>query len=416
MKTRVMIVDDSSVVRQVMQDLLAHCHDIEVIATASDPIFAMGKMRVAWPDVIVLDIEMPRMDGITFLRQIMAIRPTPVIICSTLTEKNAGITMEALAAGAVGIITKPSLGVRDFLHDSSDDLIAAIRAAAQARVVRPAHAAEHAPAGAAAFPAFPALTAAPVAVVHEPAAIVHVSAQPLQNAAPGTPFKGIRPLPRTFTDGNHASDHARLSADAVLSAPGLADGYQPATPKIVAIGVSTGGPQALEYVLRGLSPHCPGIVIVQHMPEHFTKSFAQRLNGLSQAEVVEAQHLDLVLPGRVLIAPGGMHVVVKRDGVQYYVEVVNGPLVSRHKPSVDVLFRSVAKAAGRNAVGIIMTGMGDDGARGMKELSDRGAATYAQDEASSVVFGMPKEAIQLGGVGDVISLENISAVIGRYGS
>lgn len=380
MTIKVMIVDDSSVVRQVIQDLLDPCHDITVIATAPDPIFAMAKMRANWPDVIVLDIEMPRMDGITFLRQIMAIRPTPVVICSSLAERSASVTMEALAAGAVGIITKPQLGIRDFLQDSSDDLIAAIRAAAQARLRR-------APSG----PTAPNATGG-----------LSFGNEAERNARHDSIAAGI-------------ADGSRLTADAMLDPPGYLDGLIPVTPKIVAIGASTGGPQALEKVLRDLEEACPGIIIVQHMPEKFTLSFAKRLNAISVIEVKEAEHYDLVLPGRALVAPGGSHMMVKRDGVQYYVEVVNGPLVSRHKPSVDVLFRSVAKAAGKNAVGIIMTGMGDDGARGMKELRDAGASTYAQDESSCVVFGMPKEALLQGGVRDVISLENMSSVINQHG-
>jgi len=377
MTIKVMIVDDSSLVRQVIQDLLEPCHDINVIATAPDPIFAMAKMRANWPDVIVLDIEMPRMDGITFLRQIMAIRPTPVVICSSLAERSAAVTMEALAAGAVGIITKPQLGIRDFLQDSSDDLIAAIRAAAQARLRR--------------TPTAPNMLGG-----------MSFGNEAERNARHDSVAAGI-------------ADGSRLTADAVLDPPGYLDGLIPTTPRIVAIGASTGGPQALEKVLRDLSEECPGIIIVQHMPERFTLSFAKRLNAISAIEVKEAEHYDLVLPGRALVAPGGAHMMVKRDGVQYYVEVVNGPLVSRHKPSVDVLFRSVAKAAGKNAVGIIMTGMGDDGARGMKELHDAGASTHAQDESSCVVFGMPKEALLQGGVSDVVSLENMSSVINQYG-
>ncbi|WP_050470130.1 protein-glutamate methylesterase/protein-glutamine glutaminase [Herbaspirillum chlorophenolicum] len=379
---KVMVVDDSSVVRQLMQELLGATSDIQVVSTASDPIFAMRKMRQEWPDVIVLDIEMPRMDGITFLKQIMALRPTPVIICSTRTDSSAGITMEALAAGAVSIISKPALGVRDFLHDTFDDLANAIRAAAQAHMGHPP------------------------APYTQPAPATAIAAEVRTSKAP----------PREML--HHQGWMGSLqkhSADVVLDAPRGSDVFCPETARIVAIGASTGGPQALELVLGGLSPHCPGVVVVQHMPERFTHSFAERLHKISQVDVKKAVHLDMVIPGRVLIAPGGMHLVVKRDGVQYYVEVINGPLVSRHKPSVDVLFRSVAKAAGSNAVGIIMTGMGDDGARGLKEMADRGANTYAQDERSSVVFGMPKEAIQLGGVHDVISLENISAVIEQYG-
>ena len=382
---KVLVVDDSSVVRQLMQELLGATSDIQVIATASDPIFAMRKMRQEWPDVIVLDIEMPRMDGITFLKQIMALRPTPVIICSTRTDSSAEITMEALAAGAVSIISKPALGVRDFLHDAFDDLASAIRAAAQAHLGQP---------GA------PHVQAAPVPAV---------SLAPLEIRKPKVP-----PREMQHRQGLPGGSQ-KYSADVVLDAPSGSDAFCPPTAKIIAIGASTGGPQALELVLGGLSPNCPGVVVVQHMPERFTHSFAERLHKISPVDVKEAEHLDVVMPGRVLIAPGGMHLVVRRDGVQYYVEVVNGPLVSRHKPSVDVLFRSVAKAAGSNAVGIIMTGMGDDGARGLKEMADCGAHNYAQDERSSVVFGMPKEAIQLGGVHDVISLENISAVIEQYG-
>lgn len=385
MTIKVMIVDDSSVVRQVIQDLIEPCHDISVIATAPDPIFAMAKMRANWPDVIILDIEMPRMDGITFLRQIMAIRPTPVVICSSLAERSASVTMEALAAGAVGIITKPSLGIRDFLQDSSEDLIAAIRAASQARLRR--------------------------------SAVGGVGGSVSSGGSSGGDQVGndIERLLRADTSAGSKPDGVRLSADAILDPPGYLDGLIPVTARIVAIGASTGGPQALEKVLSSVAEGSPGLVIVQHMPEKFTQSFAKRLNSLSGIQVKEAEHHDLVLPGRALVAPGGSHMMVRRDGVQYYVEVVSGPLVSRHKPSVDVLFRSVARAAGKNAIGIIMTGMGDDGARGLKEMRECGAATYAQDENSCVVYGMPKEAVLLGGVGDVVSLENISSLIDKYG-
>jgi len=383
---RVLVVDDSSVVRQLMQELLAETSDIQVVATASDPIFAMRRMRQDWPDVIVLDIEMPRMDGITFLRQIMMLRPTPVIICSMHTPASGALTMEAMAAGAVSVIHKPALGVRDFLQDSFDDLANAIRAAAQARVVRQRDGAQVAP--------------APVLMAEMAGA---EAAPPRARASRPTALSGRHPL-------------ARYSADAVLPAPDASDGRPVDGTRVVVIGASTGGPQALETVLRGLSPQCPGVVVVQHMPERFTQSFAERLDTMCIVRVREARHRDEVLPGQVLIAPGGMHLLLRRDGGRYWVEVVNGPLVSRHKPSVDVLFRSAAKAAGGNAVGIIMTGMGDDGARGMKEMAECGAATYAQDERSSIVFGMPKEAIQLGGVGDVISLEYISAVIEQYGN
>jgi two-component system chemotaxis response regulator CheB len=348
---KVMIVDDSAVVRQVLSGSLSEHSGIEVIGTAADPLFAMDKMQREWPDVIVLDVEMPRMDGITFLKKLMAERPTPVVICSTLTEKGAATTMEAMAAGAVAIVTKPQGGLRHFLLEATEELVSAIRAASQARLKR--------------------LT-------------------PAQPHLPPTP---------------------KLSADAIL-APGQG-AMTRTTERIVAIGTSTGGTQALEYILTSLPRVCPGIVIVQHMPERFTAAFAERLNGLSQLEVLEARHGDRVMPGRALIAPGGRHMLLKRSGAQYLVEVVDGPPVSRHKPSVDVLFRSTARAAGANATGIIMTGMGDDGARGLREMHDVGALTFGQDEASCVVYGMPKEAMKLGAVSREIPLEQIPAYILR---
>ena len=348
---KVLIVDDSAVVRQVLTEVLAQAPGIEVIGAASDPIFAMERMRTQWPDVIVLDVEMPRMDGITFLKKIMAERPTPVVICSTLTEKGAETTMQALAAGAASIIPKPKMGLKRFLQDSAEDLVSAVRAAAQANV--------------------------------------------------------RRLVPRA----NMPSVAPKLSADAIL--PASAQAMAETTDRVVAIGTSTGGTQALEAVLTALPRVCPGIVIVQHMPEKFTEAFANRLNGLCQLEVREARGGDRVMPGRALIAPGGRHMLLKRNGAQYHVDIVDGPLVSRHRPSVDVLFRSVAKCAGKNALGIIMTGMGDDGAHGLKELHDLGARTLAQDEATCVVYGMPKEAVKLGAVDRVLPLGEIHLEIIR---
>jgi two-component system, chemotaxis family, protein-glutamate methylesterase/glutaminase len=353
-KIKVLLVDDSAVVRQVLQAILDAEPDIEVISTASDPIFALDKLSRAWPDVIVLDIEMPRMDGITFLKKIMAEHPTPVVICSTLTEKGAETTMQALAAGAVEIITKPKVGLKSFLQASSDQLVQAVRAAAQANVSRLGRA---------------IITPSAVAVVP-----------------------------------------AKLSADAMLPADTSYSMAQ-TTERIVAIGTSTGGTQALETVLTALPRVCPGIVIVQHMPEKFTASFAERLNRLCQIEVREAKSNDRIIPGLALIAPGGKHMLLKRSGAYYHVDVIDGPLVNRHRPSVDVLFRSVAKFAGKNATGIIMTGMGDDGARGLKEMLDAGAFTVAQDEASCVVFGMPKEAIKLGAAKKIMPLKEVHQAI-----
>lgn len=342
---KVLIVDDSAVVRQVLTAVLAQAPGIEVIGAASDPLFAMERMRSQWPDVIVLDVEMPRMDGITFLKKIMAERPTPVVICSTLTEKGAETTMQALAAGATSIIPKPKMGLKQFLQDRAEDLVSAVRVAALANVRR------------------------------------LVSSANMPSVAP------------------------KLSADAILSAPVQA--MAQTTDRVVAIGTSTGGTQALEAVLTALPRVCPGIVIVQHMPEQFTAAFASRLNSLCRLEVREAKRGDRVMPGLALIAPGGRHMLLKRSGAQYHVDVIDGPLVSRHRPSVDVLFRSVAKCAGKNALGIIMTGMGDDGAHGLKELHDLGARTLAQDEATCVVYGMPKEAVKLGAVDRVLPLGEI---------
>jgi len=352
-KIKVMLVDDSAVVRQVLQQVLERDAGIEVIGAAADPLFALTRMQRQWPDVIVLDVEMPRMDGITFLKKIMAEHPTPVVMCSSLTAKGAQTTIQALAAGAVAIVTKPSLGVKDYLNDAANELVREVKAAAGANM-RNVHA-------------------------REPAPMV-----------------------------------AKLSADAILAAGGQT-ALDKTTEQVVAIGTSTGGTQALEAVLTRLPNTTPGIVVVQHMPEKFTAAFAQRLDSLCQMEVREAVDGDRVLPGRVLIAPGGRHMLLRRSGAQYQVGVMKGPPVNRHCPSVDVLFRSVAQTAGRNALGVIMTGMGDDGARGLKEMRDAGAVTLGQDEKTCVVYGMPKEAMKLGGVAREIGLDAIPAAIVDFG-
>lgn len=338
---KVLIVDDSAVVRQVLTGLLDGVSGIKVIGAAADPIFAMKRMEVEWPDVIVLDIEMPRMDGITFLKQLMNDRPTPVVICSTLTERGEDVTMQAMSAGAVDIITKPKLNLRNFLQESKANIIDIIKAAAQSR----------------------------------PKIIKALSVEPHSFAA-----STLKPMLQT-------------------------------TDRIIVIGTSTGGTQALEYLFIQLPPSAPAIVVVQHMPEHFTAAFAKRLDGICQVTVKEAAQNDLALPGRVLIAPGGKHMLLQRSGAQYRVDVKDGPLISRHRPSVDVLFRSSAQSAGANAVGIILTGMGDDGALGMKEMHNAGALTIAQDEASCVVYGMPKEAVKLGGVDGILPLSAILQII-----
>ena len=352
---RVMVIDDSAVARQVIGDIIGKAPGFQLIGTAPDPLYALEKMQREWPDVIVLDVEMPRMDGITFLRKIMAERPTPVVICSTLTEKGADTTMQAMAAGAVEIIVKPKAALKRFLEESSQELLHAVRAASHAKL------------------------------------------GPVRASAP-------EPVALDMTMPKSAVDAAIKSQAAAMAQT---------TERVVAIGTSTGGTQALEAVLTALPRVAPGIVIVQHMPEKFTAAFAARLNKVCAMEVREAQQNDRVIPGLALIAPGGRHMLMKRSGAYYYVDVVDGPVVSRHRPSVDVLFRSVAKAAGRNALGIIMTGMGDDGAAGLKEMADAGARTVAQDEASCVVFGMPKEAIKRGAVGKVLPLGGIAAEIQR---
>jgi len=342
-KIRVLIVDDSAVVRQTLSEVLSSDPAIEVIGTAADPYVAAERMRVELPDVITLDIEMPRMDGLTFLQKIMSQHPLPVIICSSLAEEGAQTTLKALEYGAVDIIAKPRMGSRQFLEESRVMLCQAVKAAAGARV-------------------------------------------------------RARSTRRTV--------EPKLTADAILSRPTSA--MLETTEKVVTIGASTGGTEALRAFLEVLPPDAPGIVIVQHMPEVFTRAFANRLDSLCQISVKEAETNDTVLRGRALIAPGNHHTLLKRSGARYYVEIKDGPLVSRHRPSVDVLFRSAARYAGANAVAVIMTGMGDDGATGMLEMKQAGAFTIAQDEATSVVFGMPNEAIKRGAVNEILPLESIA--------
>ncbi|GHG63376.1 chemotaxis response regulator protein-glutamate methylesterase [Alishewanella longhuensis] len=338
---KVFIVDDSAVVRQVLTQLLSADAQINVIGSAPDPIFALQKMQANWPDVIVLDVEMPRMDGITFLRQLMQEHPTPVVICSTLTEKGADTTLQALASGAVDIITKPKVGLRDFLESSSQHMLQVVKAAARAKV----------------------------------------------RALASGALRGPLALKVASMRLSHTSE------------------------KVVALGTSTGGTQALEVVLTQMPSNCPGIVVVQHMPEKFTAAFAQRLNKLCYCEVREAVDGDKVTAGLVLIAPGGLHMQLRRSGNYYRVAVGDGPAINRHKPSVDVLFRSVANVAGENAIGIIMTGMGDDGANGLLAMRQAGAHTIAQDRDSSVVFGMPREAIARGAAIETLPLASLAQAI-----
>jgi two-component system chemotaxis response regulator CheB len=343
-KIKVLIVDDSALVRQTLSEIFMADPAIEVLDTASDPLIAAEKLRHTIPDVITLDIEMPRMDGLTFLQKLMSQHPLPVVICSSLAENKSDTTLKALEYGAVEIIQKPRFGTKKFLEESKVRICDAVKAASMSKLKR---------------------------------LEIHREVEP------------------------------KLSADAVLGKPTNKAMIQ-TTEKVVAVGASTGGTEALRYLLETFPADAPGLVIVQHMPEHFTAAFARRLDGLCRLSVKEAEDNDTVIRGRALIAPGNHHMLLKRSGARYYVEIKDGPLVCRHRPSVDVLFRSAARYAGKNALGIIMTGMGDDGAKGLREMREAGATTFAQDEKSCVVFGMPQEAIKQGGVCKVVSLESMA--------
>lgn len=347
-KVRVLIIDDSASVRQTLSRVLEADPEIEVIGTASDPFMAARKIQEEIPDVITLDVEMPRMDGITFLRKLMAQRPIPVVMCSSLTEQGSETLLQALEAGAVDVILKPKIGAADHLAEAGMRICEVVKSAAHARVI----------------------------------------GRVRRSAAMSGPA-------------------AKLTADAVLPPP-TGRAMAKTTEMVICVGASTGGTEALRDFLEQLPANAPGIVIVQHMPERFTAAFAKRLNTLCEMEVKEAVDGDPVLRGHVLIAPGDHHMLLERQGARYHVSVRSGPLVSRHRPSVDVLFRSAARAAGANAMGVIMTGMGDDGARGMAEMHDAGAYTIAQDEATSVVYGMPKEAVARGGVDKIVPLDQIA--------
>lgn len=346
----VLIVDDSAVVRRTLKEILASDKDINVIGAATDPFRAVELIAKQVPDVITLDIEMPRMDGLTFLRKVMSQRPIPIVVISSLTDQGSKTGLKALEYGAIEIITKPRLDSKEFLAESKIRIIDAVKAAAVSklrRISRPVN--------------------------------VEVS--------------------------------QKYSADVILSKGRINESLIETTEKIIAIGASTGGTEAISRILRDLPQDCPGILIVQHMPEIFTRSFAERLDRECKISVKEASKGDSVLRGRALIAPGNHHMLLKRSGAKYFVDVVDGPLVNRHRPSVDVLFRSVARYAGKNSTGIILTGMGDDGAKGLLEMHDAGAKTIAQDEKTCIVFGMPKEAVKLDAVDIILPLEKIPLVI-----
>ncbi|MEO5363656.1 MAG: chemotaxis response regulator protein-glutamate methylesterase [Magnetococcus sp. DMHC-8] len=392
-KIRVLIIDDSAVVRQTLTQILESDGDIEVVGAAQDPFVAAERLKTVVPDVITLDVEMPRMDGLTFLRKIMTQHPIPVVMCSSLAEEGSATALKALEYGAVDIITKPKMGTKTFLEESSIRICDAVKAAAMARLTR---------------------------MVPRPEQTASASGERPVVVPAAAPHR----VERAAVDGSHHVDRftaavqaghkvpPKLTADAMLPPPDARAMVQ-TTEKVVVVGASTGGTEALRVFLEALPADAPGMVIVQHMPENFTSAFANRLNTLCQVTVKEASNEDSVVRGRVLIAPGNKHTLLKRSGARYLVEVKEGPLVSRHRPSVDVLFRSAARYAGKNAVGVIMTGMGDDGARGMLEMKQAGATNIAQDEHSCVVFGMPKEAIKHGGVDIVKPLDKIAAEVIR---
>ncbi|MBI5213284.1 MAG: chemotaxis response regulator protein-glutamate methylesterase [Nitrospirae bacterium] len=351
-KIKVLIIDDSAVIRHLLTEILGSAGDIEVVGTAQDPIFAANKIRSTRPDVITLDVEMPRMDGLTFLEELMRTDPIPVLMVSSLTQRGCETTLKALELGAVDYVSKPAIDVSTGIADLADEIIRKVRVAVKAKI------------------------------------------------------RGTETKDRTTFLRRHDPKTLKPYDTTTLDPTKMAT-----TDRIIAIGASTGGTQAITEIVTAMPESVPGIVIVQHMPPMFTRSFADRLNAMSRLDVKEAQTGDRVLRGTALIAPGDKHMTLRRNGAMYYVDIADGPMVNFVRPSVDVLFRSVAKYAGKNAVGVILTGMGEDGARGLREMKEAGAYTIAQDEASSIVFGMPKRAIELGAADKVLSLNDIAEAV-----
>lgn len=346
-KIKVLIIDDSALVRKLLSEVLDNDPQIQVVGSAPDPIIAIRKIKSLKPDVITLDVEMPKMDGLTFLEKLMKLHPMPVLMFSSLTQRGAEATMKALSLGAIDFVAKPKIRLTESMEELRSDLVMKVKAAATAKLKK--------------------------------------AVAPVMNVPP------------------------RHSMDEIIKPLKISPARE--GEKVLVIGASTGGTVAIEQILNKLPADTPPTLIVQHMPPLFTKSFAQRVNGLTEMEIMEAQDHDPLKRGTALIAPGGSHMIINKGSTGYYVTVKDGPPVNRHKPSVDVLFRSAANTLGANAVGIILTGMGDDGARGLKEMKDSGAFTIAQDEESCVVFGMPKVAIEMGAVGKVLPLSSIAKFV-----
>lgn len=360
-KTRVLIVDDSALMRKLLSELLGAARDIEVVGTAQDPFVARERIKKLEPDVLTLDVEMPRMDGLTFLSNLMRLRPMPVVMVSSLTEQGADVTLRALELGAVDFVAKPKIDLAHGFQAHAEELLEKVRVAARARVrARPRR------------------------------------SPPSAGATPPE-AGGVAP---------------KLSADAVLPRAAPPRHFR-TTDQLIAIGASTGGTEAIFDVLRDMPPSAPAVVIAQHIPETFSASFARRLDRDTALSVAEARDGQVLLPGHVYVAPGSHHLLVRRNGARFEARLSSKPPVNRHRPSVDVLFRSVAEAAGPNALGAILTGMGDDGARGLQEMQAAGAYTLAQDEATSVVWGMPGEAVALGAARDVVPLPRVAATLLR---
>ncbi|MDH5182073.1 MAG: chemotaxis response regulator protein-glutamate methylesterase [Gammaproteobacteria bacterium] len=346
-KIGVLVIDDSALIRRVLTEILNKDPHIEVLDTAADPLIAREKIKKLNPDVLTLDVEMPKMDGITFLRNLMRLRPMPVVMVSTMTEQGADVTLEALELGAVDYVTKPNLNVVESMEDYAAEIIEKVKMASKAHV-------------------------------------------------------------RAITDRPRMDKvEPKLSADAIIEKT-IGGKHLKTTEKIIAIGASTGGTEAIRAVLEQLPANSPGVVVTQHIPAAFSKSFAKRVDSVSALKVVEASDGDQIIPGHAFIAPGDRHLIVERSGARYYCRLNDGPPVNRHIPSVDVLFRSVAQNVGPNAIGVILTGMGDDGARGMLEMKEQGAVTIAQDEKSSVVWGMPGEAVKIGAADTQLPLGKIA--------